>query len=107
MFRCVGGFRFGVPQIWGPILALETFSNVCLERCLILLNNYLTFFLAVPCGMWNLSRPGIKSIPLHWRHGVLITGQPRKSHALLSYVNKSKYYFTHLNIEHQPTARNT
>ena len=34
-------------------------------------------YLAVPgfsCGMWDLVfQPGIKSMPLHWKHGVLST----------------------------------
>ena len=45
---------------------------------------------------------GSNPCPLHWKHGVLTSGPPGKSHTLLSYVNESKYYFARSNIEYQP-----
>ena len=54
------------------------------------------------CGIFP--DQGSNPCPLHWKHGVLTTGPPGKSHTLLSYVNESKYYFTHSNIEYQPSG---
>ena len=38
-------------------------------------------FLAIPCGMWDLSFPIRDQTlhPLHWKHGVLTTGLSGKS----------------------------
>ena len=34
--------------------------------------------LSCPHGMWDLPRPGIKPLPLHWKHGFLTSGPRRK-----------------------------
>ena len=39
----------------------------------------LSFFLAVPCIMWNFSDQGLNPHPLHWKCSVLTTGPPGKS----------------------------
>ena len=37
------------------------------------------FFLAIPCGLWKLTKWGSNPCPLHWEPRVLITGQPWNS----------------------------
>ena len=39
----------------------------------------------MPHGMWNLSSlPGIEPLPLHWKHGILISGPPGKSPVIIT-----------------------
>ena len=41
---------------------------------------FFSFFLAIPCSLWNLPLSGIGPRPLHWKPGILATRPPGKSH---------------------------
>ena len=47
-------------------------------------NFFIFYFLAAPCGMWDIPQPGIKPLHAVLKGEVLTTGPPGKSRIVLS-----------------------
>ena len=59
--------------------SLMGFYQIC-NLCLPFKHALFFFFLlAAPSGKWNFPAQGSNPVFLHWKHGVLTTGPPRKS----------------------------